>query len=138
MFCIIRHDNVGLLTDLSPVYTSAVHGGSAFRHAPRRTCQLRRSSVDYVGNLTAQASWYNKSIPIQHIKAVLVPLLCARNWNVIVGTSWPARRSYAQNQLRTVLIKFSWWLEMDHVHSPPQRRSPCKERHRPGVRDDNA
>ena len=31
-----------------------------------------------------------------------------RNWNVIVVTSWPARPSCAQNQLRTVLKCVCW------------------------------
>ena len=31
----------------------------------------------FVRNLAAQASWYNKSITIPHMKAILVLLLCA-------------------------------------------------------------
>ena len=45
---------------------------------------------------------YNKNIPIPHIKAVPEPLWCAE-LECYCCTSWPARSSCAQYQLRTVL-----------------------------------
>ena len=51
---------------------------------------------------TAQASCYNNSVPIPHIKVVPEPLWCAE-LECFSGTSWPARSSCAQNQLTNFL-----------------------------------
>ena len=60
-----------------------------------------RSSFDFVCNLAVQAIWLQFSIPIPHIKAVLVPLWCAE-LECYCNTRWHARPSCAQNQLRHV------------------------------------
>ena len=54
---------------------------------------------------------YNNNIPILHIKVVPEPLCCVE-LECYCCTSWPARSSCAQNQLRTVL---KWRIHLHNI-----------------------
>ena len=76
---------------------------------------------NYGPQLILCATWprrpagYN-SIPIPHTSKRYQNSFDVRNWNAIVVTSWPARPSCAQNQLRTVLNPSYMYLHSTEQH----------------------